>query len=88
MNIKKLIQQKFNDADDKIEYIEDLRDFLYSISPLNTQPVDRVRWVDINKVQANDYNPNSVATIEMKLLHTSIKHDGYTQPVERFTTKL
>ena len=81
MNIKKLIQQKFNDADDKIEYIEGLRDFLYSISPLNTQPVDRVRWVDINKVQANDYNPNSVATIEMKLLHTSIKHDGYTQPV-------
>tara|TARA_B110000503_G_scaffold12308_1_gene16745 strand:- start:843 stop:1508 length:666 start_codon:yes stop_codon:yes gene_type:complete len=81
MNIKKLIQAKFDDASDKIEYIEDLRNFLYSISPLNTQPVDRVMWVDINKVQANDYNPNSVATIEMKLLHTSIKHDGYTQPV-------
>ena len=32
-------------------------------------------------VQANDYNPNSVATIEMKLLYTSIKHDGYTQPI-------
>ena len=50
MNIKKLIQEKFNETDDKIEFIEDLRDFLYSISPLNTQPVDRVRWVDINKV--------------------------------------
>lgn len=32
-------------------------------------------------VQANDYNPNSVATEEMKLLYLSIKEDGYTQPV-------
>jgi ParB-like chromosome segregation protein Spo0J len=31
-------------------------------------------------VQANDYNPNSVATNEMRLLHTSISADGYTQP--------
>ena len=30
---------------------------------------------------ANDYNPNSVATPEMKLLYTSVKKDGYTQPV-------
>jgi hypothetical protein len=32
-------------------------------------------------VQANDYNPNSVASQEMHLLYTSILHDGYTQPV-------
>ena len=38
-------------------------------------------WVDIEKVQANDYNPNSVAGTEMRLLYTSIKHDGYTQPI-------
>lgn len=48
---------------------------------MKSQPVNRIRWVDVDKVQANDYNPNSVATIEMKLLYTSIKHDGYTQPV-------
>ena len=30
---------------------------------------------------ANDYNPNSVAVNEMKLLYRSILHDGYTQPV-------
>lgn len=40
-----------------------------------------VRWVPIEKVQANDYNPNAVAKIEMRLLYTSIDHDGYTQPV-------
>lgn len=44
-------------------------------------PISRVRWVPIEQVQPNDYNPNSVAGQEMKLLHTSIKHDGYTQPI-------
>lgn len=44
-------------------------------------PVGRVQWVPINKVKANDYNPNAVARQEMKLLHTSISSDGYTQPV-------
>lgn len=45
------------------------------------QPVGDVKWVHIDKVVANDYNPNSVATNEMRLLYTSIKQDGYTQPV-------
>lgn len=44
-------------------------------------PVGNVQWVHIDKVVANDYNPNSVATNEMKLLYTSISHDGYTQPI-------
>jgi len=66
---------------DKIEYIERVKEELDKMSPLKTQPVNRIHWVDVDKVQANDYNPNSVATIEMKLLYTSIKHDGYTQPV-------
>lgn len=44
-------------------------------------PVGRVRWVQIDQVRANDYNPNAVAHHEMKLLHTSIKEDGYTMPV-------
>jgi hypothetical protein len=46
-----------------------------------TAPLDNVKWVDFNKVWANDYNPNSVAKIEMNLLFNSIEHDGYTQPV-------
>jgi hypothetical protein len=35
-------------------------------------------------VQANDYNPKSVARNEMRLLYVSIDHDGYTQPVVTF----
>lgn len=44
-------------------------------------PVNSVRWVLAELVQANDYNPNSVAAPEMKLLETSIRSDGYTQPI-------
>lgn len=40
-------------------------------------PVSSVLWVPIEKVVANDYNPNSVAMNELKLLLTSIDHDGY-----------
>lgn len=46
-----------------------------------TQPVANVKWVPYEKVVANDYNPNAVAKNEMRLLYTSILHDGYTQPI-------
>ena len=44
-------------------------------------PVYDVKSVPISQVQANDYNPNTVAPPEMALLETSIWEDGYTQPV-------
>lgn len=44
-------------------------------------PAYGVRAVPIEKIRANDYNPNKVATKEMELLYTSIKEDGYTMPV-------
>ena len=43
-----------------------------------------VRAVHISQVEANTYNPNSVAPPEMALLETSIWEDGYTQPVVTF----
>jgi hypothetical protein len=46
-----------------------------------TDPVGCVQWIPVDMVQANDYNPNSVASHEMRLLHVSISEDGYTQPV-------
>ena len=47
-------------------------------------PVYNVIAVPIDKVQANDYNPNAVAPPEMELLETSIWEDGYTMPVVCF----
>lgn len=58
-----------------------IREHLHTLSKQGSQPVDFVRWVPVEQVQPNDYNPNSVAKIEMGLLYKSILHDGYTQPV-------
>lgn len=44
-------------------------------------PVYNVIAVPIEKIEANDYNPNYVADKEMKLLYHSIKSDGYTMPI-------
>lgn len=51
------------------------------VMKMRKQAVDNVMRVPIEKVYANDYNPNAVAKQEMKLLYISIKHDGYTMPV-------
>jgi ParB-like chromosome segregation protein Spo0J len=50
-------------------------------------PVYNVIPVPIEKVKANDYNPNAVAPPEMALLETSIWEDGYTQPVVTYYDK-
>jgi len=50
-------------------------------------PVYNVIAVPIDKVVANDYNPNSIAPPEMALLETSIWEDGYTMPVVTFYDK-
>lgn len=47
-------------------------------------PVYNVLSVSLDKIHANDYNPNRVAPPEMALLETSIWEDGYTQPVVCF----
>lgn len=75
------LEKKLYEAENEAEFLEELRDFVHEHSPVNHNPVDRVRWVPLYKVQANDYNPNQVAKNEMSLLYTSVNHDGYTQPV-------
>lgn len=44
-------------------------------------PVYNVIAVPLENIQANSYNPNSVASPEMKLLYKSILEDGYTMPI-------
>lgn len=78
--LKKQLATAIDTASDKVLFINELREYLHKLAPIQ-QPVDLVRWVDVGKVQPNDYNPNSVATVEMGLLYKSIKQDGYTQPV-------
>lgn len=67
--------------EERQEEIKALKTALTAFSDKKHNPVDNVIWVNYNQVEANDYNPNAVAKREMKLLHTSIIHDGYTQPI-------
>ena len=48
---------------------------------IKKSPVYNVLSIPVDKIRANAYNPNSVASPEMKLLETSIWEDGYTMPV-------
>lgn len=67
--------------DERIATINAIRSALHRYSPFKGEPVDCVLWVRSGTVTANDYNPNSVAPPEMKLLERSITEDGYTQPI-------
>ncbi|MBQ7372373.1 MAG: ParB-like nuclease domain-containing protein [Blautia sp.] len=48
---------------------------------MSRSPVYNIKCVPIEKIRPNEYNPNSVAPPEMRLLYDSIKCDGYTMPI-------
>lgn len=84
MNAAKAITEEFKKAkssEQRAELANRLSELIYGEVGMGCNPVGNVRWVHYSQVHANDYNPNSVPSREMKLLHTSIDHDGYTQPV-------
>lgn len=66
---------------EQVAALNDARQMMHEAGPFATEPVDCVQWVSTDAVEANDYNPNSVAPPEMELLRLSIQADGYTQPV-------
>ena len=67
--------------EDQVAALNGIRRALHEAGPFADQPVDCVEWHPTERVQANGYNPNSVAPPEMRLLEESIRADGYTQPV-------
>lgn len=69
------------DTDSRVTALNAIRAVIAEMSPFTAEPVDHVRWVKADSVEANDYNPNSVAPPEMELLRLSIMADGYTQPI-------
>lgn len=66
---------------ERVEALNAIRTAAHLVGPFRSEPVDLVLWVPADTVEANDYNPNTVAPPEMRLLETSIHEDGYTQPV-------
>jgi ParB-like chromosome segregation protein Spo0J len=65
----------------QVGVLNSARQMMHESGPFSSEPVDCVQWVQNTAVQANDYNPNSVAPPEMELLRLSITADGYTQPI-------
>ena len=84
--VKNQIKQLLSECElsDKINLINEIREFIHEYSPFKNEPVDFVKWIPCENVVANDYNPNKVAPPEMELLEISIMNDGYTQPVVTF----
>lgn len=79
--LQEKIKKAFEAAPNKIDFLNELRQYISTLSPENVNPVDCVIWVPKEKVVANNYNPNHVADKEMRLLYTSVKEDGYTMPI-------
>lgn len=89
-DLKKQIKEWINSATtlkEKVEVINELRQCIHEHSPFKNEPVDFVKWVINDNVEANDYNPNKVAPPEMELLEVSIVNDGYTQPIVTWPRK-
>lgn len=53
----------------------------YVKGDLGTHPISRIEWVDVNRMEANDWNPNHVMEPEMRLLAFSIISQGWIQPI-------
>ncbi len=86
-NIREIVDQlcqyidKTSDIDKKIDTLNYIRAMLHRVSPLKHHPVDFIAWEKSENIEGNNYNPNSVAPPEMRLLITSIEEDGYTMPI-------
>jgi ParB-like chromosome segregation protein Spo0J len=81
--LRTAIAEWLSDADlrVRVQRLNAMRRAVAEYSPFHAEPVDCVQWVEADRVEANDYNPNNVAPPEMDLLRLSIMADGYTQPI-------
>lgn len=67
--------------EERIDAINAFREAIHKNSPFRDQPIDCVKWIKQDDITANDYNPNTVAPPEKRLLSRSLEVDGFTQPI-------
>lgn len=79
--LKNILNKAFSEVEDKANLQNHITEYIYKNLTEVQQPISNIKWIPVSQIQPNDYNPNAVASQEMKLLYTSIKHDGYTQPI-------
>ncbi|MBB1313409.1 ParB N-terminal domain-containing protein [Aliivibrio sp. SR45-2] len=71
---------EFSRIEDKITIYNNINNHLYHFLGI-THPVLNIQLLPSSKVNANNYNPNVVASPEYKLLKHSIMSDGLTLPI-------
>lgn len=74
-------------AAERITAINQVRAAIHEVSPLKHHPVDFVMWAPAESVRGNEYNPNTVAPPEMRLLAHSVRANGYTMPIVAHKTQ-
>jgi len=76
------ILEEHKDAplEEKVAIYNRITEQLYAFMGLE-HPSLNVQLVPMERVEANEYNPNKVAPPEMRLLELSIRKDGLTMPV-------
>lgn len=47
----------------------------------SADPIAAIEWLDARTLNANDYNPNVVMNMELRLLERSILKTGWVQPI-------
>jgi len=80
-DLQEQLVAEVENSDNPTDKINEIKEVIYKLSDYKDNPVELVKWVPIDKVRVNEYNPNNVASKELELLYTSIRHDGYTQPI-------
>ncbi|EHR6806603.1 ParB-like nuclease domain-containing protein [Salmonella enterica] len=78
--MKKTLSE-LHSVDEKIVVVNRLKLVLHQYGPFPQEPVDCILWVKTDLIEANDYNPNVMASSEKKLLIHSLESDGFTQPI-------
>jgi ParB-like chromosome segregation protein Spo0J len=48
---------------------------------IENMPISNIEWIEVDELNANDYNPNVVFTKEKELLKFSIIKNGWIQPI-------
>ncbi len=73
--------------DEKISFLNEARRILHEISPFSFEPIDFVEWVPADTLEANDWNPNQMASNEVNMLDFSMIKYGMSQAIVSTETR-
>lgn len=79
-----MIRQPISDEDAKVltdAGLEPMRIALPQLQPTGGDPIDSIRWVPADTLDANTWNPNRVHLAELRLLERSLLSTGWLQPL-------